>query len=334
MPNRKLCLVLAFLALLSISTPPRSDAAAFQLSVIEGIVVGPDGRPVVRVIVRVFDESGFREAGRAQTNESGRFTVTVPSGRYILEADPVADPTLAKQRQEIEILGARGTSTSIGGERTNISFRLKASAVAAKPTGPRFDQQVPANAKAEYDHALKAFGSNREEALEALRKALQAFPEYYDALEMLGTEYVKDNHLDHALVILIKAIEVNPKGERSHYGLGVTYYKKGQFDLAVKAFKRALEISPNSANSLLYLGLSQLRSGHATDAEPSLKKAYENGATGVPELHMALYKVYADSSRYREAANQLKTMLKEIPDFKDAQKIKELIQKNERAAAQ
>lgn len=169
-------LLLSLVTAVSLFAPITTPAYQVTISSVEGRVYGPDRRPVDRVVIKIYDEAGIREIGRFQTDTAGRFRFSVPAGRYVIAADPVAEPTLAAQRQELEILDAPGRSA---GQRIHVTIILKPAALKAA-AGPRFEQQVPGAAKAEYDRALKLIGTNREEGLAALRKAIELFADYYD----------------------------------------------------------------------------------------------------------------------------------------------------------
>lgn len=320
---------LALLAPAGASAQSSPAGSNIVLSSVEGRVVGPDGKPVERAIVRLLDEGGIRETGRVYTDSSGRFKFTISAGQFIVEVEPVGNPELAKARQAVLVNPAPG---SRGGERTFANFFLKplaADRVASR--GPRFEQEVPPEAQREYDRGVKLLATNTDEAYAALRKAIEAYPDYYAALEALGTAYAKDNHDDAALAVLTKAVEVNPKGERSHYALGVILYKKGRFDLSSQSFQRADAIVPDDPNTLMYLGLALVRNNQNAEAEQALKRAYQLGAKGVPELHLALTQVYINGKRHKEAAEELKLLLKETPNLRDKDKIKALIEKYEKA---
>jgi tetratricopeptide (TPR) repeat protein len=314
----------ALCALLGPAAHAQTNAFSVPSS-IEGRVVGPDGKGVERAIVRLLDDSGVREAGRTYTDTSGRYRLTTTAGTYVVEVQPQQNPDFASQRQEVQIIVG---PNSRGGERTFLNFFLKpVAAVVATSRGPRFDQEVPPEAEREYQSGVKLLATDKEAGYKSLRNAIQAYPDYYLALETLGTAYAKDNFLDEALVLLQHAVEVNPKGERSQYALGVIYYKKGRFDLATEAFKRADAIVPEDPNTLMYLGLAQVRNKQNAEAEQTLKLAYSKGAKNVPELHMALAQVYINDKRYKEAAAELRTLLKETPNLKDKDKIQGLIDK-------
>jgi tetratricopeptide (TPR) repeat protein len=329
---RLLALVALFAAVAFVRPAPAVAQAGsgsnFVISSIEGRVVGPDGKAVERAIVRLLDEGGIRETGRAYTDANGRFKFEITAGNYIVEVEPVGSPGVAKQRQDVLI---NPGPNSRGGERTFVNFFLKNTAGdIAVSRGPKFEQEVPPEAEREYQNALKVIGTNKDAGYASLRNALQAYPEYYAALEALGTSYIKDDFLNEGVVLLQKAVEVNPKGERSHYGLGVAYYKMKRYDLAVQAFQRADAIVPEDPNTMMYLGLAHVQNKEHAAGEQSLKKAYTLGAKNVPELHMALAKVYIDGKRYKEAAAELRTLLKESPNLKDKDKIQGLIDKYEK----
>jgi tetratricopeptide (TPR) repeat protein len=76
-----------------------------------------------------------------------------------------------------------------------------------------FYQPVPEAAKAQYEKGVKAAASDKhDEAVAALKEAIAAYPDYYDALTLLGTEYVNRQDFESAVPILKHAVEVNKKG--------------------------------------------------------------------------------------------------------------------------
>jgi tetratricopeptide (TPR) repeat protein len=83
------------------------------------------------------------------------------------------------------------------------------------PTTPGviFVQEVPAKARKEFERGelLLQKTQQRKEALAIIEKAIEIFPLYFDALHVLGTEYVKDHEYDRAIPVLTKAAEVNKR---------------------------------------------------------------------------------------------------------------------------
>lgn len=318
----------ALIAVALVAPGNATATASAQATVIRGRIFKPDGKPLSRAIIRLFEDGTGREVGRLYSDDSGRFEFPVPPGQYIVEVDPVTDPDLEIQRQFIHAIVGPNVR---GGEVTHADFWLKKKKGAAPMMGePKFEQEVPPEAARDYRKAMETMSATPDEAHELLRKALQAYPDYYDALVALGTEYAKKDHLDHAMVVLVRALEINPKSARANYALGVTLYKKQRYDLAAKAFRRADAITADNANVQMYLGLALAKAEQNDEAETTLKRAYSLGAKGVPELHLALAQVYVAKKRYKEAAAELRTLLKETPNLADRKKVEELAERYEK----
>jgi len=61
----------------------------------------------------------------------------------------------------------------------------------------------------------------RTEGVDRIKKAIEIFPSYFDALVLLGTEYVKQKEYESAIPVLSKAIEVNRPAYQSLYALSM-----------------------------------------------------------------------------------------------------------------
>jgi tetratricopeptide (TPR) repeat protein len=301
--------------------------AAPQGATLEGRVTGPNGRPVQNVRVTLTND-GYSPIANGYTDASGRFRFAVGEGAFYVEVDPIGQP-FERYRERVEV--RLGPFTK-GGEIFRVDIQLIPTRVPGDRPGAggvRFAQQVPEAAYREYDRAAKLVKDKPDDAIAALRKAIELFPDYYDAMELLGTELVKAGRYDEARPVLVRAVEVNPAGEGSRYAFGVLSYRTGRFSDAVASLREANALNPKSPNTALYLGLAHLRSKQPADAEVYLKRAYEMGAKGVADLHLALASIYIDSKRNREAAAQLRLLLAEVPNLRDRDKIKALIAKLE-----
>jgi predicted Zn-dependent protease len=296
-----------------------SPVAGQSGALIEGTVIGPNHRPVSQVRITVMDD-GYAVLISAMTDASGRFQARVGVGAmYYVDVEPHGQ---VYQSKRIQIDG--GSSTLRVVVELDAAKRPHNSA----PTvGILFRQAVPTEARREYEVAVKLLEGKPDQAHERLRKALRLYPDYYDAMEALGSAYVNEDYLDFAVPILEHAVEVNPSGERSHYALGVAYFKLARYADAERAFGRSRELSARSVNATLYLGLTSAKLGKGDKAEAYLKSAYEMGAQRVPDLHLALASIYIDAKRFKEAIDQLDTLLREIPDLRDRNKILAVIER-------
>ena len=205
--------------------------------------------------------------------------------------------------------------------------------------GAIFAQEVPDEAKKLYELGISELRQKNETAgFENLKKALDVFPNYFLALDRLGTEYAargrtNPNYFEAARILLTKALEVNPRSFSSMFGLGFTQYHQGMLNEAVVNLERAITVYNDSSNAFLWLGIAQKRVGKLVQAEASLKRANELSKGKEADVHWQLGGLYNDQKRYAEAAAELELFLKNKPDARDAEKIKQLIAQLKQKAA-
>src|SRR6185503_15016948 len=124
---------------------------------------------------------------------------------------------------QLDSLTPRRSATE---EPFTVDFRLrrKSSQASVSAPGVVFVQEVPATARLEYERARNySKEQNTKQAIQSLQKAIDIFPNYFVALELLGTEYVKYGDYNKAVPVLLRAIQINPDAAKSLYALGVAY---------------------------------------------------------------------------------------------------------------
>ena len=198
----------------------------------------------------------------------------------------------------------------------------------AKP-GVVFVQEVPEAARKQFEKASDLLNKSdkRQEAFAALQSAIDLFPQYFDALELLGTEQVKDRQYEAAIPTLTKALEVNSRAFASSFALGVAQYNVKQIQPAIESFRRAVSINEKSINANLWLGIVLRQTSRPDEAEPYLKRADVLAESKLPDAHWQLALLFNQLKRYTEAADELEKFLKVQPDARDAELIKKLIQR-------
>lgn len=214
-------------------------------------------------------------------------------------------------------------------EQVDFVLETKKSASTTATPGAVFVQEVPEPARKEYERgsALLQNPDQRKEGIESLRKAIEIFPLYFDALELLGTEYVKQQEYDSAVPILTKAIEVNGRAYHSLYALSVAQHGLKQLPEAIESMRRAIVINQRSTNANLWLGMLLRYAKKLDEAETYLKQANQLAQSKSPDAHWQLALLFNDLKRYKEAADHLELFLKIQPDSKDKEAIKKLIQR-------
>ena len=317
---------------------PLSQAGRNSIS---GIVFGESGTPLADTYVQLLDDLGVTIT-QSRTNGSGRYAFQgLPSGRFKIKVFPVGTDYM-EQIQEV-LLSPVSAIPGSGGDNQQIDFYLRLrEGVNAGPfyvPGAIFAQEVPDEARKLFERGVTELRQKKEkEGFESLKVALAVFPNYFNALDRLGTEYaargnINPSYFEAARILLTKAIEINPRSYSSIFGLGFTQYHLGKINEAVENMERAIGVYNKSTNGYLWLGIAQKRAGKLDKAEVSLKRANDLSKGKEADVHWHLAGLYNDQKRYTEAAAELELFLKNKPDARDAEKIKQLIVQLKQKAA-
>ena len=300
---------------------------------ISGLVFGESRTPLENTYVELLDELGTTII-QTRTNGSGRYAFYgLSSGRFKIRVFPVGTDYI-EQTQEV-LLSPVSAIPGSGGDNQQIDFYLRlregANAGPFFVPGAVFAQEVPDQARKFFEQGVTELRQKKEkEGFESLKKALDVFPNYFLALDRLGTEYatrgnLNPSYFEAARILLTKALEVNPKSYSSMFGLGFAQYHLGAINEAVANLERAIAVYNKSPSGHLWLGIAQKRAGKVLQAEESLKRANDLSKGKEADVHWHLAGLYNEQKRYTEAATELEQFLKNKPDARDAEKIKQLI---------
>src|ERR1700687_5189836 len=192
--------------------------------------------------------------------------------------------------------------------------------------GVVFVQAIPSVARAEYDRGASGL-KNKDPRLgiESLKKAIEIFPDYFDALELLGTEYVKLQQFESAIPILRHALVVNNKARSCMYALGVAYLKLKRFDHSIEWLQNALAQDSGNPNIYMMLGLAYGGNQSLDQAEDAFKRAYQLGKASAADAHLYLAGIYDRRERFGDAWRELELYLKEAKGLKDTTQVREMI---------
>jgi tetratricopeptide (TPR) repeat protein len=286
-------------------------------NVIDGTVTAGD-RPLSDARVFLKDD-GYGQIAQTYTDSSGRFRFArLSSGNYYVEVDPVGtEYERQTQRVEVQPFSGRGAGAA---EIFRVTFQLAprksgrdaASLAAARGKGTVFYQEVPRPAQLELEQAIRSF---REDAFDSgaasLKRALGIFPDYYDALVLLGTAYVNRDDFEAAVPLLKRAVEINKGGWLAFYSLGIALTKLNQPAEGTGALRSAVALNPRSAEAALDLGKA-LAKDAATQAEAIevLGRVAQERNKGMREAYFILASLYGRRSQYRESADALEAYVK------------------------
>jgi tetratricopeptide (TPR) repeat protein len=297
-----------------------------QTFTIIGRVRDQAGQPVSGIRVTLLDDNyGQVRAVFADSGGGFRFSGII-SGIYFVRIEP-AGTGYEEQTQRIELQSIRIRGS--GNEPYPIDFILKPKKASPAPSRDMvFVQNVPDEARGEYERGANYLRNNKtDRGIVSLKNAIELFPDYFAALELLGAEFVKQGQFQSALPLLTHAIEINHRAPRSLYAIGVAHLKLNNSTNAVVWLKKSAELDPNNANTFMMLGLAYGNNREYAQSEAAFLRALRLGGKALAEAHFYLAGIYNKMERYREAASQLELYLKEEQNIKDRDAVKNSIDK-------
>jgi tetratricopeptide (TPR) repeat protein len=262
-----------------------------------------------------------------KTDGSGLFVFRKLSDGTFQVRIQTSNTNYVSQTKRVEL--ARPLGFGAVSEELDFMLVTKANTGSTAKPGVVFVQEVPEPARKQYQKASELLdkANKRQEAFAALKSAIDIFPQYFDALEMLGTEQVKDGVYEPAIPVLTKALEVNSRAYASCFALGVAQYNLKQLPLAIESFRRAVLLNEKSINANLWLGIALRQTSRPVEAEAYLKRADVLAESKLPDPHWQLALLFNQLKRFKEAADELEKFLKVQPDSRDVELVKKLIQR-------
>lgn len=208
----------------------------------------------------------------------------------------------------------------------DITLRRRKTADGA-PAAVVFSQEVPPPAREEFNRALSNLNKDAPAGILSLKKAIEIYPDYFDALELLGVQYAKLGQYENAAPILVRALAVNDRASTSMYWLGFSYLRLNRFNDSIEWLQNAATRDSGNPNVYMALGLAHGNNNSLDQAESALKTAYQLGGAAAADSHLYLAGIYNKRERYGEAWRELELYLKEAKGLKDTTKVKEMIAK-------
>jgi TolA-binding protein len=296
-----------------------------QWFAIMGNVRDNTGRALNGMRVSLVDDNQ-QPIGTVFTDISGKFQFRrVVSGVYHVRVETGA--TLYEELSER--LDLQSATPRGGNEPVMLDLILKPKkGEAPKPTADvLFFQEVPPAARAEYDRAVGSLKKDRwDQAQASLKKGIEIFPDFYQALETLGSEQVRRGEFDAAIPVLTHALEINERAPKSLYALGVALLKLNHNSDAAEWLKKAAAQDGKNPNVYMMLGIAYGNQGMIEPAEASLRRAYELGGEQAADAHLYLAGIYNKRTNYTRAIAELELYLKEARDVKDPGRIRSMIE--------
>ncbi len=207
---------------------------------------------------------------------------------------------------------------------------LKRRALAGKgssgtpPAGAKevFVQNVPREAQDAFARGTASLGKkDYTAAVESYKRAIEIFPDYYDALDALGAEQTREKNYPEAIALLHRAVNVYDNSWKAHYTLGVALVESQQREEGVKELRRAVELNPTSLNANMRLGIELGKDAKmAPEGAQILQKVTQRAGKEIPDAYFYLASIYNRLQQYSESADALEAYMAAVPKIEPAQR--------------
>jgi tetratricopeptide (TPR) repeat protein len=298
---------------------------------IQGRIYFPAGQPVNSKVVKISLESTNSGGTSTMSDEDGTFRFNgLRPGSYSVVVDAGKQYDAAREPVTIDQTGAAPVI------QVNIQLRPRIDA-----SNPSF-AGVPREALDFYQKGTAAAQKgNPKSAVEFLGKAVSTYPNFTLALSDLGVQYMKLGQMDKAAETLEALLKLKPDDATAHLDLGIALYnlstalysEKKLDESAEKAgqaeshLREALKLNSPGPSAHYYLGLTLIKLKRYGEAQSEMESAISNGGENLALAHRYLGGLYQVARKNQEAANEFEKFLKLDPKAKDADTIKEMIEK-------
>lgn len=283
-----------------------------------------DGQPGVRAKVRIEIVNGFwREVW---SDDQGRYEFRgIPSGRYRISA---TNPEVAEQYTE----PAESDSTRSFANRLQVDLFLRLPVrVGGKETPPgvvtveEAAQRIPGGARKFYEEGMRLLRAQDEEgAVQQLTRAIEDYPDYFQALTERGNVAMGRNRFDEAARDFGEALRVNRRYAPAWRGLGYCQLQQRRFEEGVASLEQAYAAAPRVPLTLLLLGYGNLSLNRYEPARQCLEEALRLDEKSAARAHVYLGEIVARSGEYERAADHIKQYLRLNPAASDGVRLREL----------
>ncbi len=163
------------------------------------------------------------------------------------------------------------------------------------------------------------------QAIDQLKAAIALYPSFGLAYSEMGVLYLKLKQPDKALDALGTALKLMPNDYATLLTYGMILYDRQQFPAAEVEFRKAVEKNHVSPSGHLYLAMILLKRQALDEAEREFKDALQYGGDDVAIAHYYLGGIYWGRKEYKQAADELETYLKLVPNAPDSERLRATI---------
>jgi tetratricopeptide (TPR) repeat protein len=189
--------------------------------------------------------------------------------------------------------------------------------------------QIPGKARAEYEKGCGDLREGKVENAEShLRKAIQLYPKYADALVLLGQLLAAHNRVDDAVGLCSQASSVDPNFVPAYLCLADTSGQLRHWNQTQEFADHALKLNPvQNFYGHFYLAVAQFHLSQFSGAEKNaLQTIDDDHQHRLPQAHLLLAQIYGNRNDLKNVASQLRAYLQVAPQSPDAPNVRKRLE--------
>ena len=198
------------------------------------------------------------------------------------------------------------------------------------PTASALDLSVPDQARKEYEKGQKLLtNKDLDGGISHLKKAIEIYPSFPQALTLLGTAYNEKKNWKDAQGALEKATAIDPKNASAYFQLGAALNQTKDYPGAQKALSQGLTLAPDApeASAAQYeLARAYMAQNNWKEAEPYAAKV----VASQPDFgagHLLMGNIFLKKGDGNGAIHEFQEYLRIDPKGPAADQIKDMIPK-------
>jgi tetratricopeptide (TPR) repeat protein len=294
-------------------------------ALIEGRILLPSGQSA-NFNVKITLSEQHRPLATLYTDRHAEFRFpNLREGEYYVQA--VADETIYEPVTQKVWLGRSLTyKLTITLRKKGEIAKREAGAQVVSATEP--NRAAPPAAQKEYNQAVRWAGKgDARQAVERFQRAIAIYPDYLDARNDLGAQYLKLKRFAEAAEQFRIVLEKNPGYFNSRFNLGLVLIEQKDYAAAITQLNRAVAIDGALPAPRLWLGVALLQTGDLPGAERELSRALITGGANFVAAHYYLAHIFMRRGDSAEASRALKAYLEGSPNGEYSEEARLLLKK-------
>ena len=205
---------------------------------------------------------------------------------------------------------------------------------AVAPPVSRTDAAAPRSARKEYQKGVRAISDNKlDEAQAHFQKAVDDYPCYVRAQELLAMALIRRRSMTEAEAALRKAIQCDPDFVKSYLDLGSLLNLEKRYRESGPLLQEGLRRLPGAWKFYYQLGIADAGLGQWPKAEQDYLKTLSLNPSPPAETHVKLADVYSNENAYDKAYAEMAEYLRLEPQGRFAPRIREVMRRMEASGA-